>query len=189
MSVIIETERLILRTWKEEDVEPYFLINQDPKVLECLIGPLTIEQIRDFIARMNTQQDERNYTLWAAELKTSKQMIGFIGLNYNARESNFTPAVEVGWRLGSQYWGHGYAPEGARACLDYGFNKIGPEEIVSFTVPSNTKSLRVMEKIGLKRDFKNDFAHPNLPHDHRLSQHVLYLLTKNDYIKSLTLKT
>ncbi len=184
MSIIIETERLILRTWKEEDIEPYFLINQDSKVLKYLLGPLTREHIQEVIERMNAQQNERDYTLWAAELKSSKQMIGFIGLNYTDWKSKFTPNVEIGWRLGSQYWGNGYAPEAAKACLDYGFNKINLKEIISFTVPSNAKSLKVMEKIGLKRDFKNNFAHPKLPHDHHLSQHILYRLNKEDYIKN-----
>jgi len=87
----------------------------------------------------------------------------------------------VGWRLGSRYWGNGYATEGAKASLDYGFKQCGLKEIVSFTVPANVRSIRVMEKIGLKRDLNGDFAHPKLPIDHPLSRHILYRLSVGEY--------
>lgn len=183
MTTIIETERLILRTWKKEDADPYFQINQDPKVIEFLRGPLTMEQVNDFIPAVNNHGDKHGYTLWAACLKETEELMGFIGLNYTNWESNFTPAVEVGWRLGSQYWGKGYATEGAKASLKYGFEKCGLKEIVSFTVPANVRSLRVMEKIGLKRDLNGDFAHPKLAADHKLSHHVLYRLSADEYAK------
>jgi RimJ/RimL family protein N-acetyltransferase len=183
---IIETERLILRTWEKEDAGPYFHINQDPKVIEFLRGPLTVEQVNDFISATNLHQDKLSYALWATEIKNTGELIGYIGLNYTdffgEYGAHFTPAVEVGWRLGSQYWGKGYATEGAKASLDYGFNKIGLKEIVSFTVPANKRSIRVMEKIGLKRDFSGDFAHPKLPADHPLLQHILYRLTRDKYL-------
>ena len=183
MTTIIETERLILRTWKKEDAEAYFQINQDPKVIEFLRGPLTMEQVNDFIPAVNSHGDKRGYTLWAACLKETGELMGFIGLNYTDWESHFTPAVEVGWRLGSQFWGKGYATEGAKASLDYGFKKCGLKEIVSFTVPANVRSLRVMEKIGLKRDVNGDFAHPKSPADHPLSQHILYRLRADEYLQ------
>ena len=115
MTTIIETERLILRTWKKEDADAYFQINQDQKVIEFLCGPLTMEQVNDFIPAVNNHQDKRGYTLWAACLKETGEFMGFIGLNYTDWEASFTPAIEVGWRLGSQYWGKGYATEGAKA--------------------------------------------------------------------------
>lgn len=183
MITIIETERLLLRTWKKEDARAYFQINQDPKVIEFLRGSLTIEQVNDFIPAANSHNDKHGYTLWATELKESGELMGFIGLNYIDWASYFTPAVEIGWRLGSQYWGKGYATEGAKASLDYGFKKCGLKEIVSFTVPTNTPSIRVIEKIGLKRDINGDFAHPKLPTDHPLSLQILYRLTKDDYLE------
>lgn len=186
MATIIETERLILRTWKKKDADAYFQINQDPKVFEFVGAPLTMEQVTDFILAMNNQSDKHGYTLWAAELKETGELMGFIGLNYTTFESHFTPAVEVGWRLGSEYWGKGYATEGAKAALEYGFKQYGLKEIVSFTVPANVRSIRVMEKIGLKRDLNGDFAHPKLPPDHKLSHHVLYKLTDREYFKPST---
>ncbi len=116
-------------------------------------------------------------------MKETGELIGFIGLNYTDWESNFTPAVEVGWRLGSQYWGKGYATEGAKACLEYGFKKCSLKEIISFTVPSNVRSIRVMEKIGLKRDMNGDFAHPKLAANHHLSQYILYRLSVDKYLR------
>ena len=176
--IFIETERLILRAWKEEDANAYFHINQDPKVIEFLRGSLTMEQVHDSILAANAHGDKHCYTLWAVELKETGELIGFTGLNYTDWESHFTPAVEVGWRFGSQYWGKGYATEGALGSLDYGFNKIGLKEIVSFTVPANKRSIRVMEKIGMKRDFDGDFAHPKLAANHPLLQHILYRIQK-----------
>lgn len=176
MTTIIETARLILRTWKNEDANAYYQINQDSKVVELLRGPLTMKQVKDFIPVVNKHQEKHGYTLWAVELKETGELVGFIGLNYIDWESHFTPAVEVGWRLGSQYWNKGYATEGAKASLEYGFKKCDLKEIVSFTVPANIRSIRVMEKIELKRDLNSDFAHPKLPAGHPLSQHILYRL-------------
>jgi RimJ/RimL family protein N-acetyltransferase len=185
MTIIIETERLILRTWKKEDADAYFQINQDPKVIELLGGPLTMKDVNDFIPAVNNHHNKHGYTLWATELKETGELIGFIGLNYTDWAAHFTPTVEVGWRLGSQYWSKGYATEGAKAALDYGFRKCGLKEIVSFTVPANIRSIRVMQKLGLKRDLNGDFAHPKLPTDHPLSQHILYRLTKENYLRQL----
>jgi len=171
---VIETDRLILRTWKDKDCAEYFRINQDPKVLEHLPGPLTMDEANDFIMRMRKQWDEKNYTIWAAEEKYAGKFIGFIGLSYLNWGEPFEPCVEIGWRLGSEHWGKGYATEGAKAALEYGFDVCRLEEIVAITVPANTRSQRVMDKIGLIRDMEADFAHPKLPADHRLSQHIFY---------------
>jgi RimJ/RimL family protein N-acetyltransferase len=175
---ILETERLILRTWKQEDAEDFFAINQDLKVIEFVRGPLTMEQITDFIAQQNNNHKVQGFALWAVELKSSGELIGFIGLNIPAWQAHFTPAVEIGWRLGSQYWGKGYATEGAKAALDYGFKNCGLNEIVSFTVPANLRSRKVMERIGMIHDKSGDFAHPQLAADHPLSQHVLYRINR-----------
>lgn len=181
MTVIIETERLYLRTWELEDAQSYWSINQDPRVIEFLMGPMTIAAVKQFIAAQNQQQQVKSFCLWATELKTTRELIGFIGLNYIDWQVAFTPVVEVAWRLGSQYWDHGYATEGAKAALAFGFNAIGLEEIVSLTVPMNHRSIRVMQKIGLQHNNADDFHHPKLALNHRLSQHVLYRLKKADF--------
>ncbi len=177
----IETERLCLREWRDDDMEPFYQMNQDTKVLEFLIGPLSMEAVRKFIVDKNQTLVEKKYTLWAVEEKSTGNMIGFIGLQECLPPLPFAPALEIAWRLGFQYWGRGYATEGATAVLDYGFKTLKISEIVSYTAASNYRSQRVMEKIGMKRDLAGDFLHPKLPSDHRLAQHVLYR------VKSLSL--
>lgn len=181
MKVFIETERLFLRSWVEKDIEPFYQINQDPKVIEYLVGPLSHQEVQSYIDSKNAQAETRGYTIWAAELKDSHDLIGFIGLNYTDWGANYTPMVEIGWRLGSQHWGKGLATEGANAALNHGFKTVGLNEIVSFTVPENTRSIKVMKKIGL--NYALEFNHPKLPLDHRLSKHVLYRLTREEYLK------
>jgi len=178
---MIETERLILRKWREEDIEPFTKINQDPKVTEFLRGSMDFAAAKLFIQDANEAIEKYNFGLWAATLNETKQLIGYIGLNIPKFEAHFTPCVEIGWRLGFKFWGKGYAPEGAKACLEYGFNKIGLDEIISFTAVGNAKSIRVMEKIRMKRDGNGNFKHPQLSENHPLSEHVLYRIKKSDW--------
>ncbi|MFN5382973.1 MAG: GNAT family N-acetyltransferase [Alphaproteobacteria bacterium] len=177
---IIETKRLILRTWTAEDVKPFYKMNQDPKVTEFLLGPLTLEECESFIQAQNEHFDQHNYTLFAAELKSSGEFIGFIGLKYRGLEfkTEFAPTTEIGWRLASQYWGKGYATEAAIAALQYGFEECGLDQIVSFTVPANVKSIAIMQRLGMQKALDSDFKHPMLPHNHTLSAHVLYKISK-----------
>lgn len=174
---IIETKRLILREWEGKDIEPFARINQDPKVLEFLEGPLTKEESSAWIKKINQGCKENGFGLWAAALKTG-ELIGYVGINTCTFKADFTPCVEIEWRLGSQFWGHGYATEGAKAVLEYTFNKLNLKEIVAFTVPANIRSIRIMEKIGMERVLDGDFHHPNLSKDHPLSLHVLYRIKK-----------
>lgn len=107
--------------------------------------------------------------------------IGFIGLAKPTFEAHFTPAVEVGWRLAHEYWGHGYATEGALASIQHGFEGLGLPEIVSFTAVQNCRSRAVMEKIGMHRTAEDDFDHPKLPANHKLRRHVLYRLNRSEW--------
>ena len=180
---ILETERLILRTWNEKDIAPMTAINQDPKVCEYLpsIGnrSTTEAMLQRFIKHFN----EHHFSLYAVELKSTDEMIGFLGLIPPSFEAHFTPAIEIGWRLASMHWNKGYATEAALAVLDYGFNQLKLNEIVSFTVPKNRASRRVMEKIGLNHNPKDDFDHPKLDEDSPLKRHVLYRLARINYLK------
>ncbi len=184
MPPILETERLILRTWNDDDLENYYQINQDQKVTEFLLVTPTMEQVKEFMHGMNEQYKELNYTLFAAVEKSSHALIGFIGLNPPKWESHFTPCVEIGWRLGSKYWGMGYATEGAEAVLAYGFDQCHLNEIVSFTVHENIRSRRVMEKLSMEHDSADDFNHPLVPVDHKLLKHVLYRINRQKYMVS-----
>lgn len=175
----IKTSRLILRPWQQNDLESYFLMNQDTKVLEFLPGAVSKEQCIDFMQYQNQQLENRGFMLWAVELQSTGELLGFTGLNYFDKPTHFSPAVEIGWRLGSQYWGFGYATEGALAVLHYGFNHLEINEIVAFTVPDNLRSRKVMERIGMTHEVDGSFAHPKLPTDHHLSKHVLYRIKKS----------
>jgi RimJ/RimL family protein N-acetyltransferase len=104
--------------------------------------------------------------------------VGFVGLAVPRFDSPFMPCVEIGWRLAAEHWGRGYATEGARAALDFGFQRLSLDEIVSYTVPDNVRSRRVMEKIGMTHRSDEDFDHPLLPQGHRLRRHVLYRLAR-----------
>jgi RimJ/RimL family protein N-acetyltransferase len=117
---------------------------------------------------------ERGWGLWAAEITATGAFAGFVGLNPATFEAPFTPAVEVGWRLARAYWDRGLATEAALVVLDYGFEQLGLDEIVSFTSTTNLRSQRVMEKLGMCHDPADDFDHPGLPKGHHLRRHVLY---------------
>jgi len=175
---IITTERLILRLWKPEDAEPFYQMNQDPEVLRYLIGPLSRERVAEFMVDMNAGFAADKYCLFAVEEQASGAFIGFVGLSRPRFEAHFTPCVEIGWRLAADYWGKGYATEAARAVLAYVFDVLKLEEVVSFTVPDNIRSQRVMNKIGMIRDLHGDFMLPKLPAEHRLARHVLYRIKK-----------
>ncbi|MDF1678065.1 MAG: GNAT family N-acetyltransferase [Legionellaceae bacterium] len=188
MAVILETERLILRTWGEDDFEPMCKINQDPKVMEYFPGLVSAEETQALINRICAHQDKYDYTLYAAELKSTHEMIGFIGLLHRTKQDldlPFNPSTEIGWRLASKHWGQGLAPEGAKAVLRYAFQVLDLSEVVSFTTVNNTKSRRVMEKIGLHHHPEDDFNHTELPKGSPLSRHVLYRLSQAEYIESV----
>ena len=135
---------------------------------------LTRDQSDAFIDRIERSFEQRGHGLWAVEVVGGAPFVGFVGLAYHDFPAHFTPAVEVGWRLAREHWGHGYASEGARAALNFGFHELGLAEIVSMTYRGNLRSIAVMERIGMSRDPEDDFEHPNLPPGHRLRPHVLY---------------
>lgn len=179
-SVILETKRLILRTWKEEDAEPYYQMNQDPLVIEFLIKSLSMEEVKKFIADKNRCFFEQRYTFFAVEEKETGMLIGSIGLQKISNPPPSFPPIEIGWYLASQYWGKGYATEAAKAVLKYALGTLNIEEIFACAVVKNDRSRRVMEKIGMTRDFQGDFEHPKLPKEHPLSKHVLYRMKKSE---------
>ncbi len=180
---ILETERLILRTFEETDLDPMTAINQDPRVMEYLLGPVDRAGTQALIDKINQHDLDYGYTLYAVELKSTGEFIGFVGLLTPNFDAHFMPNTEIGWRLSSKHWGNGYAPEAATAVLKYAFKVLELPEVVSFTVVNNQKSRRVMEKIGLQYNESDDFNHPKVPPDSPLYRHVLYRLSREDYIK------
>jgi 3-dehydroquinate dehydratase/shikimate dehydrogenase len=181
--ISIRTDRLILRQWKKGDLEPFASINADPRVREYFPGLQTREESDHSVSLVSGHIEKYGWGFWAASLVETGEFIGFIGLEDVYFQANFVPAVEIGWRLAYKHWGKGYATEGALACLRYGFETLMLDEIVSFTAVENTRSRRVMEKIGMHHDSKDDFDHPKLPEGHPLRRHVLYRLDRDEWKK------
>ena len=175
----LETERLLLREWLDADREPFAAMNADPRVMEHFPGTLTTAESDAFVDRMRDRWATDGFGIWAVERIEDGRFLGFTGLAAPSFEAHFTPAVEVGWRFSPEAWGHGYATEAARAAVRFGFEVLELTEIVSFTVPANTKSRAVMARIGMTHDPAGDFDHPRFPPGHPIRRHVLYRLTRD----------
>lgn len=171
---VIETPRLLIRRWREADRAPFAALNADPQVMRHFPQALTPEESDAMIGRMEAHQEKRGFSFWAAEERASGDFVGAVGLLMPGFQAHFTPCVEIGWRLAARHWGKGYASEGAAACLEHGFGALGLAEIVSFTVPANEPSWKVMQRIGMTRNEADDFEHPALPEGHPLRRHLLY---------------
>lgn len=170
----IRTERLLLRRWRDDDRAPFAAMNADPRVAEFLPTPLSRAESDALIDRVEANFEARGFDVFCVEVPGGASCIGFVGLTAPRFEAAFTPCVEVGWRLAPEHWGRGYATEAARASLAFGFDVLGLDEILSWTVPANVRSRRVMERLGMTHDPRDDFEHPSLPEGHRLRRHVLY---------------
>lgn len=174
----LHTARLRLGRWSPADRQPFAALNADPGVMEHFPAPLSREQSDARAAAIEAHFAEYGFGLWAAEVVGVISFAGFVGLWVPRFEAHFTPCVEVGWRLAADYWGLGYATEGARAVLAFAFDRLVLEEVVSFTVPGNLRSRRVMERIGMALDPSGDFDHPAIPVGHPLRRHVLYRVAR-----------
>lgn len=176
---ILTTNRIILRPWRESDREPFARMNADPRVMEFFAMRLSREESDAMVDRIETHFREHGFGLWAAELLRDGAFVGFVGFDIPSYEAPYS--VEIGWRLAVEHWGQGLATEGAQAVVGYGFQTLRFPEIVATTVPANTRSRRVMEKLGMTHDSTNDFEHPCLPEGHLLRRHVLYRLRRSDW--------
>ena len=177
----IRTDRLLLREWRTGDRTPFAAMNADSDVMEYFPSVLSRADSDAQIERFRQRWRDDGHGPWAVERIADSSFLGFAGLASPHFDAHFTPAVEVGWRLVRHAWGHGYATEAARAALEFGFMRLGLVEIVSFTVPRNLRSRRVMERIGMHRDAADDFDHPRLAPDSALRRHVLYRLQRVEW--------
>lgn len=176
MGLILETPRLVLRNWRDDDRDLFREINRDPKVMEFFPFRRTPEEADAMMQRMRAMIDETGLGCYAVELKQSAEPIGFCGLS----KPDLAPilpevTVEIGWRLATRFWGQGYVTEAGRALIEFGFATKGLSEIVSFAVEANRRSTAVMERLGMRHDAQRDFDHPRVPDTHpHLKRHVLY---------------
>lgn len=176
---MITTPRLLLRPWRKNDLPAMAAVSSDERVMRYFPGTQKEAQVEAFIDRQQLQQLERGHCFFAAELKATGKVIGFIGLSYLDKEMDFTPCVEIGWRLHPDTWGQGLAPEGAAACLEFGFNEIGLPEIYAETPLVNLPSQRVMEKIGMERFCT--FMHPELGDYPEIEECVVYRVVRGRF--------
>ena len=177
----LRTDRLLLRPWREADREPFAALNADARVMEYMPSVLSSERSDALAAELSVEIEERGFGLWAIEIPGVAEFAGFAGLHVPTFEAPFTPCVEIGWRLAHDLWGRGYATEAARAVVRDGFERLGLAEILSWTVPANLRSRRVMEKIGMRRSPGDDFDHPRVPEGHPLRRHVVYRLGREAF--------
>ena len=174
MAKELESERLLLRNWRDADLDTWIEMNQDPEVMRYFPTPLTVEAATAMSQRFQTFLDEHEYGFWAVEVKGLDPFIGFVGLNDPRLDIAAMPNVEIGWRLHKRGWGKGYATEAATSALSYGLQELQIPEIISFTSTLNEPSIKVMERIGLHRRIDLDFEHPRVEAGHVLRQHVVY---------------
>lgn len=171
MNFELTTPRLVLRAWREEDLPVFTAMNADPRVMEYFPAPLTAEESASLFDRAREEFSTEGFGPYAVERLSDGQLLGFTGLHRVKFSGELEGAVEIAWRLRYEAWGHGYAPEAARACIAHAA-RLGIPEIVAFTTVGNLRSQRVMQKIGMLR--AGEFDHPALPVGHPLRRHVLY---------------
>ena len=167
----LRTERLLLRRWREDDLEPFAAMNADPSVMEFFPAVLTRAESDALAARSDAAFDERGYGLWAVELRSTGAFAGFIGL---AGMPDGFGGVEVGWRLAPAFWGAGFATEGARASIRFAFDTLGLDEVSSVTSVLNERSQAVMRRLGMRA--VEQFDNPRVPPGSPLVPHVRYVL-------------
>jgi RimJ/RimL family protein N-acetyltransferase len=177
----IETPRLLLRQWRAADRGPCAALNADPIVMAHFPKPLTHQESEAMADRCERLIAERGWGVWATEIRTTGEFIGFVGLHVARDDLPVSPCVEILWRLARAHWGQGLATEAARGALRIGFEVLPLTEIVSFTVPANTRSRAVMERLGMQMDAAT-FEHPDVPDRHVLRTHVNYRLSRDRWL-------
>ena len=169
---IFKSKRLGFRKWQEYDLQPFAKMNKDTRVMEFFPKTLTKIESDNFVKKIEKHFEDFGYGLYAVDVLADKKFIGFIGFMQPSFEAFFTPCIEIGWRIQHEFWGNGYATEGALRCLKYGFEELNFKEIYSFTATINAKSENVMQKIGMTKI--GAFEHPFLENLSLLKTHVLY---------------
>ena len=170
--VYFGTQRLVFRDWNEQDLYEFRIMNKDTRVMKYFTKTLTDEETDRFYNIIQDEFINYGYGLYAVETSHSNSFIGFIGYHWANFNSQFTPCIEIGWRLKYEAWGNGFAKEGAEACLTYGIEKLEFNKIYSFTSKINIQSENVMKKIGMVKVM--EFEHPNIIEGSPLRRHVLY---------------
>lgn len=177
----LTTDRLILRPWRDRDLDPYVALCTNPTVMRYFPWAMGREESEASMARYRAHFAEHGWGPWVVEVPGESDFAGVVGLSTVRSETHFTPAVEVAWRLFPAFQGRGYATEAARGCVAFGFTRAGLNEIVAMCTPDNLASRRVMEKLGMTHDPADDFDHPAVEADHPMRRIVLYRLRPGEF--------
>jgi RimJ/RimL family protein N-acetyltransferase len=181
---VLRTERLLLRRWLPGDLDALAALNADAEVMEHFPSVLSRRASAAALRRLDETFEQNGYGFWAAELVGDGALIGFIGLQPVPDDLPIAPAVEVGWRLARPYWGRSLAFEGARTAITFAFESLGVGEVLAYTAVTNTRSRRLMERLGMRHDPQADFIHPKLPRRHRLQPHVVYRVSAERWTRT-----
>lgn len=183
----LETQRLVIRNWEDRDRDLFHLINSDNEVMRFFPFRRAREQADAMMDRLRANNEARGYGFAALELKASGKAIGFAGLHPdNIPEAQPEPFIEIGWRLAREHWGKGFVTEAGRGLLRFGFEGLGVQEIVSFAVQDNDRSIAVMKRLGFTHDPSCDFDHPRVPDTHpHLKRHVFYRLKREEWRRQI----
>jgi RimJ/RimL family protein N-acetyltransferase len=177
----LRTRRTLLRQWKDADLPAWVAMNADPEVRRHFPTLLSEEEARAEAQRVRDWIAQRGWGIWALEIPGVLPFAGVVGLHVTTFEAPFVPCVELGWRLSAAAWGRGYATEAASAATEFAFDRLDLPEVVAFTIPANTRSRGVMEKLGMRHDPADDFEHPRVEPGHPMRPHVLYRLTRENW--------
>lgn len=179
---MIETERLILREWRDADVDPFHAMCSDPRVMATL-GPLmTRDETVALIRRCEDRQAANGHCFWAVERKADAALIGWCGVIVGNPNLPIAGEIEIGWRIAADEWGKGYAREAAQATLDWVWEKLAVDHVVAITSVGNTRSRGLMERLGMAYLPDGDFDHPNVPADSPLVRHVTYRIARQNMV-------
>ncbi|MFM9978523.1 MAG: GNAT family N-acetyltransferase [Sphingomonadaceae bacterium] len=175
---MIETERLILRNWRDGDVAPYYAMFQDLRVMAFLGKPQTLEAVRAEVTEAREEINAKCYGFWAVECRADRQFIGFCGVQSGPLGTPIAKRPEIGWRLAHAYWGQGLALEAAQATLAWAWAMLPDDSVWAITVPANTRSWGLMERLGMTRQTELDFDHPDVPFGSPLKRQITYRIDR-----------
>jgi RimJ/RimL family protein N-acetyltransferase len=180
----LETERLILREWRDEDRVPFQAMSSDPRVMATLGPPMSRVESDAVIDRVQQKQITDGHTFWAIDRKHDAHFIGWCGIVLAGDGPPIAGLPEIGWRLAHEAWGRGYALEAAKASLDWGFSNLSDDAIWAITVAGNARSWGLMERLGMVRHHDLDFDHPGVPDDSPLKRHITYSIRRDQWPKT-----
>ena len=177
----LHTKRLLLRRWRDDDRDALARICADPEVMRYRLAPLTRQESDNLVDEIEASFDENGFGLWAVERLDDDRLLGYIGFGTSDFGAPFCPAIDVGWTLARDAWGHGYATEGAVAAMDFAFEDLHLDEVVAHTTQLNERSQAVMRRLGMTHDPGDDFDAPWYKIGHPRRRFVLYRMDASDW--------